>query len=80
MTELEQIRALASQGVGRLNAEAMIGRHMTPDIEISCRCRMPPPVANAHDGRKHGFSGRRRFVFMVRAEKVSVYTNCFEAR
>ena len=31
MTELEQIRALASQGVGRLNAEAMIGRHMTPD-------------------------------------------------
>ena len=39
MTELEQIRALASQGVGRLNAEAMIGRHMTPDIEISCRCR-----------------------------------------
>ena len=46
MTELEQVRALASQGVGRLNAEAMIGHHMTPDIEISCRCRMPPPVAN----------------------------------
>ena len=30
MTELEQIRALASQGVGRLNTEATIGRRMTP--------------------------------------------------
>lgn len=31
MTALEQIRALAMQGIGRLNAEAMIGRRMTPE-------------------------------------------------
>lgn len=31
MTEIEQICALASQGIGRLNAEATIGRKFTPD-------------------------------------------------
>jgi hypothetical protein len=31
MIELEQIRALAFQGVGRLNTEATIGRKMTPE-------------------------------------------------
>ncbi len=31
MTELEQICELASQGIGRLNAEATIGRKFTPD-------------------------------------------------
>ena len=76
MTELEQIRALASQGVGRLNAEAMIGRHMTPDIEISCRCR------DVAAGRERPISGASTvsqagggLFFMVKAEKVSVYTN-----
>lgn len=31
MTEIEQIRALASQGIGRYGVEATIGRKMTPD-------------------------------------------------
>lgn len=31
MTTLEQLRALAMQGIGRLNAEATIGRRMTPE-------------------------------------------------
>lgn len=37
MTDLEQIRALASQGVGRLNTEATIGRRMTPDELLAFR-------------------------------------------
>ena len=31
MTTLEQLRALAMQGIGRLNAEATIGRRMTAE-------------------------------------------------
>lgn len=31
MTELEQIRALAAQGIGRLNVEATLGRRLTPE-------------------------------------------------
>ena len=31
MTTLEQIRALALQGIGRLGAEAFLGRKLTPD-------------------------------------------------
>ena len=31
MTTLEQLRALATQGVGRANAEATIGRKFTPE-------------------------------------------------
>ena len=31
MTDIEQIRALASQGIGRYGVEATIGRKMTPD-------------------------------------------------
>lgn len=37
MTELEQIRALASQGVGRLNAEAMIGRRKIASFKSDFR-------------------------------------------
>ena len=37
MTDIEQIRALAGQGIGRYGVEATIGRKMTPDELMAFR-------------------------------------------
>ena len=37
MTDIEQIRALAAQGIGRYGVEATIGRKMTPDELMAFR-------------------------------------------
>ena len=88
MTELEQIRALASQGVGRLNAEAMIGRHMTPDELMEFRKaatirtlkiaqkKAAGPKSVAERVRKHVASGNEISGFNVKPRHPRLKESC----
>lgn len=88
MTELEQIRALASQGVGRLNAEAMIGRHMTPDELMEFRKaatirtlkiaqkKAAGPKSVAERVRKHVASGNEISGFSVKPRHPRLKESC----
>ena len=88
MTELEQIRALASQGVGRLNVEAMIGRHMTPDELMEFRKaatirtlkiaqkKAAGPKSVAERVRKHVASGNEISGFSVKPRHPRLKESC----